>query len=238
MRVVVEQPYFLARHISKPKASNLADVGISLKRTVKVPGSALQISWRDERPGAGAQRSRTRGRSMTRGLGGKQLPLLQAPVARMSRFAMAQPPYPGGDGVLVEPQAPVGLAGLMLGFGQGWILRLASVVPGESYLYQFEGEIFAEDGDSPKYMPVAGVLHLNSDDLPADHAGSEALGLVAEGLAELGAVGALEVDLYPIGAAGNDDGVAVDDRDAAVEPVSAGVQGESCRQQREGDDRQ
>ena len=87
-------------------------------------------------------------------------------------------------------------------------------------------------------MPVAAAMNLNLDDLPADHAGGEALGGVAEGLAELGAVGALDIDLDPLGAAGDDNGVSIDDRNAAIEPAFAGVQGESCRQKREGDDRQ
>lgn len=39
------------------------------------------------------------------------------------------------------------MTGLVLGFGQGWILQLASVVPGEARLHQLEGEIFPEDGD-------------------------------------------------------------------------------------------
>ena len=65
-------------------------------------------------------------------LGWERLILLQAPVAGMGRLAMAQPPYPGGDRVLVGPQLPICLAGLVLGFGQGRVLRLAVVVPGET----------------------------------------------------------------------------------------------------------
>ena len=74
-------------------------------------------------------------------------PLLETLITGMNRFAVAQPPHPGSDRILIGPQAPVGLASLVLGLGQGWVLQLPVVVPGEACLHQLEGEIPAEDGD-------------------------------------------------------------------------------------------
>jgi hypothetical protein len=65
----------------------------------------------------------------------------------MNRFAVAQPPYPRSNRILVGPQAPVGLASLVLGLGQGWVLHPPVVVPGKARLHQLEVGIPAEDGD-------------------------------------------------------------------------------------------